>query len=130
MTCNQAVRGLRQLIRARRAFRRRGLTASVPRWSLQGDDRSRTIPEARRMAWRWTVVTRQLFGSQRCVDEAVCVTAALRAIGIPAQLTVGCAAVDLGTSPTGVHAWVSLGPHPITDMHVVETHIEMARWPS
>jgi hypothetical protein len=117
LTCNQAVRGLRQLIRARRAFRRRGLTASVPRWSLQGDDRSRTIPEARRMAWRWTVVTRQLFGSQRCVDEAVCVTAA--------QPTV-----DLGTSPTGVHAWVSLGPHPITDMHVVETHIEMARWPS
>lgn len=129
MTLDQALRALRQLIEARRAYRRRGLTASIPRWVLQAG-RARTIADARRMAWRWTVVTRQLFGSQRCVDEAVCVTAALRAMGIPAQLTVGCAAVDLGTSPTGVHAWVSLGEEPITDMHVVETHIEMARWPS
>jgi hypothetical protein len=123
-----------------RAFDRGGLSAALPRMEqIVGHSRARAeltsqpvevrLFLAREMAWRVRGPIRMLYGQRLCLFEALAATAALRTLGLPAQVVVAYA-TGFGSANTPVHAWADLYGHPVSDSpYVWQRYTEIARYP-
>jgi hypothetical protein len=93
-----------------RAFRRQGLPAAGERLSACGPRNpgaELAQEDLEHLAWNLRVMSRFLTGQQRCLPEALCIAAGLRAVGYPADVVVGheSTAMSIGDR---LHAWVEV----------------------
>jgi hypothetical protein len=69
---------------------------------------------------------RMLTGRRTCLAEAFGIQAALRCLGIDAEVVVGYARVELN-SATGFHAWVELHDQPLAEADEVRSVHQVVR---
>lgn len=142
MRTRWTIMALWSAFRVVRAFDQGGLAAALPRMDrIAGHGHSKARADlmsqpvevrlflAREMAWHVRGPIRMLYGQRLCLFEALAATAALRAVGLPAQVVVAYA-TGFGSANTPVHAWADLDGHPVLDSpYVWQRYTEIARYP-